>query len=160
MVALPTAESDAAFTFVINAVGKPQLQNSFLRLVGSFDHAQRKRVEIEKGVSIPLEADGGNVAIQHYHVTAPIFGGVFPNQGEEVFPMGIVAIIFIHDFDLPEMYSFKSDVYVGSSLIIKPKLGFDPALVRDLGVWTHGAALFRRGINHIRINKISFLDRL
>jgi len=58
------------------------------------------------------------VAIQQYHVTARIFGGVFPNQGEEVFPMGIVAIIFIHDFDLPEMYSFKADVYVGSRLII------------------------------------------
>ena len=64
MLASPAAKRFATFALVVDAVGEPQFQNRLLRFFWRFHDAQRKRVEIQKWISIPLEAATGNVAIQ------------------------------------------------------------------------------------------------
>ena len=71
-----------------------------------------------------------------------VLGRVRANQIEQMFPLGVVAVVFVHDFHLPEMDSFKADVNVGRCLIVEPKLGFDAAFVRDLRIPSHWPALF------------------
>ena len=90
-------------------------------------------MEIQEGVSVANEAAGGNVAVAEHHVAAGVLGGVVADQGEQVFPVGIVEIVSVHDFDLAEVDAFAADVNVGGSLIVKPKLGFHPALIREPG---------------------------
>src|SRR6267142_3489247 len=124
MLARPAAESFSAFALVVNAIGKAQFQDRLLRLVWRLHDAQGKRIEIQKWISLPLEAASGNMAIQQHHVAAGAFGRVRANQLEQVLPMSIVTVVMVDVFNLSEMNSLDADVNVGCGLIIEPELGF------------------------------------
>ena len=73
--------------------------------------------------------------------------------------MGIVAVVVVHDFDLPKMDGLKAGINIGSRLIVKPKPGLQPAFIRDLGIPAHGPPL-AFGIDHVGIAKIPDFHRL
>src|SRR5579883_2149558 len=88
-----------------------------------------------------------------------MFSRVLPNQGEQMLPMGIVAVVLVHDLDLPKMNSFAPRVDVRGRLVIKPQLGLGPTHVGDLGVAAHGTPL-AFWIDDVVESKVPFFDRL
>ena len=45
-------------------------------------------------------------------MAAGMCGRVRPDQGEEMFPMGVISVVMIHDFHLTKVDSLEADVYV------------------------------------------------
>ena len=80
------------------------------------------------------QAAAGRVAVAQDHVPAGVLRRIRPDQGEQAIPLGIVAVVAVHDLHLPEMDRFEADVNVRRRLIIEPHLRFQPAHVGHLGV--------------------------
>src|SRR6185436_11662700 len=95
-----------------------------------------------------------NVAIAKHHMTPGMLGRVFSNPADETKPVGVAVIVSIHDFHLSEVNAFTANIDVGCSLVIKPKLSFHPAFVRNLGV-AYGSPLAGR-IDDVLIPEIAF----
>ncbi len=115
-------------------------------------------MEIEQQPSIMHQASAGGVAIAQDHVPAGVLGRVGPDQGEQMLPLGVVAVVVVHDLHLPEVDGFKAEVNVRGRLVIKPKLRFEPARIGHLGV-PHSPTL-SHGINDVGVNEVPLLHRL
>src|SRR5262245_25975150 len=127
MLAAPTTEGFATLAPAIDCVGETNLQYGVLWLFWSFFDAQRKRVEIEDGISAMHQAAGRNMTVTKDHMTAGVACGVIPNDVEETEPVSIAVIVSIHNFDLVKVNPFTANIDIGGRLIIKPELRFHSA---------------------------------
>ena len=89
------------------------------------------------------QAAAGRMAIAQDHMPAGVLGRIGPDHGEQTVPLGIAAVVAVHDLHLPEVDGFEAGVDVRHRLIIEPHLRFQPAHVGNLAA-AHGPALSRR----------------
>src|SRR5882757_7903236 len=90
---------------------------------------------------------------------AGVLGCINPDPAEQIFPTGISRVILVHDLNLPEVNGLETRIDVGGGLIIKPKLRFTAADIRERRIPAPITAL-SLGVRHAVKTEIPLLHRL